>query len=212
MAKYLKKFETTAQYDAAKSGLILPNVSLITENNKVEYNPLQPTPPAPSHDYVDLGLPSGTKWATMNIGATSITDYGNYYQYGKGAATYQETSGDTPYEGEEDPLAASADTAVQVWGGSWHMPSSAQCQELLENTTYEYTTINGVYGCKFTAQNGQYVFFPIDPQNYHTICYWTSTPCGGDYPYVLAFHDGVEEPYVGNYSYEGYLVRGVLDA
>lgn len=41
---YLKKFETTAQYNAAQSSLILPNVSLVTENNKVEYNPLSPTP------------------------------------------------------------------------------------------------------------------------------------------------------------------------
>ena len=68
------------------------------------------------HAHVDLGLPSGTLWATMNVGATSETDYGNYYMYGMGSKTYDST--DTPYAGTEDPLAASADTAAQVWGGS----------------------------------------------------------------------------------------------
>lgn len=158
--KYLKKFETTAQYTAAQSSLILPNVSLIEETHGVAYNPLQPTPPTPSHEYVDLGLPSGTKWATMNVGASSITDYGNYYQYGYGAATYIEPQGSSWYEGEETPLAASADTATQVWGGEWHMPTKTQCEELIANTSYEWTTIDGVNGGKFTAQNSNYVFLP----------------------------------------------------
>lgn len=51
----------------------------------MEYNPIDPYA---GHAYVDLGLPSGTKWATMNVGASSITDYGNYYKYGLGASQY----------------------------------------------------------------------------------------------------------------------------
>ena len=77
MGKYLKKFETTAAYEAAQSGLILPNVSLTVDNNTVHYNPS--TPPTPSHDYVEIG---GVKWATMNVGANSITDTGLYFQWG----------------------------------------------------------------------------------------------------------------------------------
>jgi len=61
------------------------------------------------HTFVDLGLPSGTKWATMNVGAESETDYGNYYMYGKGATQYN--SSDTAYAGIEDPLDLSVDTA-----------------------------------------------------------------------------------------------------
>ena len=45
MGKFITKFETTAAYEAVQSSLILPNVSLIAENNKVEYNPYVPTPP-----------------------------------------------------------------------------------------------------------------------------------------------------------------------
>ena len=76
MAIYLKKFETQAAYEAAQSGLILPNVSLTVDNNTVHYNPSTPTP---SHDFVEIG---GVKWATMNVGANSITDTGLYFQWG----------------------------------------------------------------------------------------------------------------------------------
>ena len=113
------------------------------------------------HDYVDLGLPSGTLWAKMNVGANSETAYGNYYMYGMGTKTYDST--DTPYAGTENPLAISADTAAQVWGGMWHTPTRAQILELVNNTTFEWVTnFNGtnVNGGKFTASNGNYVFFP----------------------------------------------------
>ena len=76
MALYLKKFETQAAYEAAQSGLILPNVSLTVDNNTVHYIPSTPTP---SHDFVEIG---GVKWATMNVGANSITDTGLYFQWG----------------------------------------------------------------------------------------------------------------------------------
>jgi len=80
MAIYLKKFETMSQYNtytADTENFILPNVSLTVDNNTVHYNPS--TPPTPSHDFVEIG---GIKWATMNIGANSVTDYGLYFQWG----------------------------------------------------------------------------------------------------------------------------------
>lgn len=136
------------------------------------------------YEYVDLGLPSGTLWASMNVGANSETDYGNYYMYGMGAKTYDST--DTPYDGTEDPLDLTKDTARVVWGGDWHMPTGLQMQELTANTTYEWTTINGVNGGKFTATNGNYVFFPADgnwrngsQSNVGNIgCYWGSSSRG----------------------------------
>lgn len=79
MAIYLKKFETQAAYEAAQSGLILPNVSYTVDNNTVHYNPSTPVPPTPTHDYVEIG---GIKWATMNVGANNITDTGLYFQWG----------------------------------------------------------------------------------------------------------------------------------
>ena len=176
--------------------------------NKVIYN---------GHQYVDLGLPSGTKWATMNVGASSETDYGNYYQYGKGAAQYAATSGDSNYSGTEDPLAASADTGAQVWGGSWHMPTRAQMEELTANTTYEWTTINGVNGGKFTATNGNYVFFPaaggwgdgsqVNVGDYGY--YWGSSPNGSNSACYLYFGNGYKYVY-NSYREYGYSVRPVV--
>ena len=117
------------------------------------------------YEYVDLGLPSGILWATMNVGASSETDYGNYYMYGMGSKTYDST--DTPYAGTEDPLDSSVDTVAQVWGGSWHMPTRAQMQELTANTTYKWVTNykgSGINGGTFTATNGAVLFIPLPLQ------------------------------------------------
>ena len=216
MGKYLKKFQNHTQYETytASTEFITPNVSLCEQENEVLYNPY--VDPYNGHAYVDLGLPSGTKWATMNVGATSETDYGNYYQYGKGAAQYAATSGDSDYSGTEDPLDSSVDTAVQVWGGSWHMPTRAQMQELTANTTYQWTTINGVNGGKFTATNGNYVFFPAagywnDGSQYgvgNNGSYWGSSP-NGSKAYSLNFSNGFKDVSNDNRKY-GYSVRPVV--
>lgn len=155
MAIYLKKFETQAAYEAAESSLILPNVSLTIDNNTVHYNPSAPVPPTPSHDYVEIG---GVKWATMNVGANSVTDYGLYFQwgdtqgytasevgsgegkkyfgwvdykYGNGTSSPADTS-ITKYNSTDGKtvLDLSDDAARTNWGGSWRMPTTAEFQAL----------------------------------------------------------------------------------
>ena len=215
--KYLREFENHAAYTAAESGLILPNVSLCAQENEVHYNPFDPYN---GHAYVDLGLPSGTKWATMNVGASSETDYGNYYQYGKGAAQYAATSGDSNYGGTEDPLDSSVDTASQVWGGSWHMPTRTQMQELTANTTYQWVTNykgSGINGGTFTATNGAVLFIPaaglwsngsqfsVGDGGY---C-WGSSPNGSGSAYGLGFSNGGEDV-SSNLRKYGYSVRPVV--
>jgi hypothetical protein len=216
MGKFISNFDTTSELIAfsATTDFGRPHVSLTKDDSKVHYF----EDPYKGHQYVDLGLPSGTKWATMNVGASSETDYGNYYQYGKGAAQYAATSGDSDYGGTEDPLDSSVDTASQVWGGSWHMPTKAQMQELTANTTYEWTTINGVNGGKFTATNGNYVFFPAaglwnnGSQNHVGSygSYWSSIPSGSDWAYYLVFGDGAKEVSSSYNRKFGISVRGVV--
>jgi len=175
--KYLKKFENHTQYEGVRQNLILPNISLCAQENEVHYNP----DPYKGHAYVDLGLPSGTKWATMNVGATSETDYGLYFAWGetegyanastkafswsdykwtedKGStmSKYNATDGKTVLDLEDDAARAN-------WGGNWHMPTEAQFQELLNtnNCTKTWTTVNGVYGYLFTSvSNGNTLFIP----------------------------------------------------
>lgn len=179
------------------------------------------TPSGPNtnnYAYVDLGLPSGTLWATMNVGATSETDYGNYYMYGMGSKTYDNT--DTPYAGTEDPLNSSVDTAAQELGGDWHMPTRTQMQELTANTTYQWVTNykgSGINGGTFTATNGSVLFIPaagywrsgsqygVGGNGY----YWGSSPDGSSSACRLYFYGG--DKVVSSYGREnGYSVRGVI--
>ena len=120
-----------------------------------------------NYEYVDLQLSGDAEnlmWATCNVSATAETKYGRYYQYGKGSSRYQITSGQTDYSGTENPLALSADTARQVMGGGWRMPTSLEFEALTAQTTSAYTTINDTIGMKFSKTiNGKerYIFFPF---------------------------------------------------
>jgi hypothetical protein len=183
--KHLKTFENHTKYEEAKQSLILPNVSLCEQEHVVYFNPY--VDPFNGHAYVDLGLPSGTKWATMNIGATSETDYGLYFQWGdtQGYTADQVGSGEgqkvfswSTYKWTEDNgetmtkynetdgktiLDLDDDAARANWGGSWKMPTIEQFQELANSNyvTNEWTTINGVNGQLFTSvSNGNTLFIP----------------------------------------------------
>ena len=131
-------------------------------------------------------------------------------------ALFEEYSSD--YSGTENPLATSADTASQVWGGSWHMPTSAQCQELTANTTYEWATINGVNGGKFTAQNGNYIFIPAGGsyhdgmlEGFNEYCnVWTSNSMDYDYNYSLIAYDSGLWIEADNPRRFAYFVRAVI--
>ena len=231
MAIYLKKFETQAAYEAAQSGLILPNVSLTVDNNTVHYNPSSPVPPTPSHDYVEIG---GLKWATMNVGATAVTDAGLYFQWGdtQGYTAAQVGSGEgQKYFGWKDykygngtsspgntgmtkyndtdgktVLEASDDAAQVNWGGSWRMPTTEEFQALgnAVNTawTADYNS-TGIAGMVCTAKNGSgaELFFPAAGY-----CYDGSVNLVGSDGYCWSsslFTDGVEGAYYLYFSNGG---------
>ena len=131
--------------------------------------------------YVDLGLPSGLKWAKYNVGAESETDYGDYFMWGSTKANTPDecTWANAPFNGGNTSYNANAfnqvkntacpngilakeyDAAAQIMGGDWRMPTQDDIQELIDNTTSEWTTINGVNGRKFTSKiNGNTIFIP----------------------------------------------------
>ena len=137
------------------------------------------------HGYVDLGLPSGTLWATCNVGASNPEGYGNYYAWGeidtKSTYTLENykfimgMSWDAPeltkycseykygIEGFTDDLVAlqeSDDPATANWGNGWRTPSKVQWEELKNNTTNKWTRLKGVKGWLFTARNGASIFLP----------------------------------------------------
>ncbi len=130
------------------------------------------------HEYVDLGLPSGTLWATCNIGANSPEEYGDYFAWGEIEPMNETRSGNKWYNEDKQytkyctdskygivdnktELAPEDDAATANWGNNWCMPTSKQLDELFNSTTYEWTTLNGVYGCKITSKtNGNSIFLP----------------------------------------------------
>ena len=142
------------------------------------------------HEYVDLGLPSGLKWATCNIGATKPEEYGDYFAWGETTPetgytwdTYFDTKdGGNTFEkyasGKKRVLDAENDAATANWGGTWRMPTKVEVEELLNNCAMAWTKRNGVDGCLFTSNNGATLFLPAaggivdsDP----SCLYWTSS-------------------------------------
>ena len=138
--------------------------------------------PAPTHEYVDLGLPSGLLWATCNVGADTPEGYGDYFAWGETQpkdtynwSTYQYCMGSENtltkycnnsnygYNGFTDNLITllpEDDAATANWGANWRMPTEEEWQELYQNTTHTWTTQNGVRGRLFTASNGNSLFLP----------------------------------------------------
>ena len=134
------------------------------------------------HSWVDLGLPSGTRWATVNLGALSQQEYGSYYAWGETQPkdnynwnTYQHCSGSaatltkyctTPNKGTRDDktlLELADDAATAAWGSNWCMPTEDQFLELFNPayTTTVWTEQNGLYGRLVTSRvNGNTLFLP----------------------------------------------------
>ncbi len=117
---------------------------------------------------IDLGLPSGTKWASWNVGASSPEQCGGYYAWGEtevksrydwSTYKYGRDSEDCDYIGE-DIAGTQYDVAHVKWGGSWRMPSIEQIKELADNCFMTWTQYNGTNGVLITGPNGNTIFLP----------------------------------------------------
>ena len=122
---------------------------------------------------IDLGLPSGTKWADCNIGATMPQSSGSYYAWGETEEKKEYTwknykwcdgssNNITKYNNADKKtvLDPSDDVARVKWGGKWQIPTEEMFNELLEKCTKKWTTLNGVNGYQFIGPNGNSIFFP----------------------------------------------------
>ena len=139
--------------------------------------------PYNGHEYVDLGLPSGLKWATCNVGATMPEECGDYYAWGEtetksiydwsnyihcngSVTTLTKYCTDSKYGtvDNKDVLESSDDVAHVKWGGNWRMPTKAEIEELSDknNCEWTWTTQNGVKGYQVTStKNGNSIFLPV---------------------------------------------------
>ena len=176
-----------ANADMTGDGMV--NISDVTMMIGCLLNENWPDEPSQDEgDWVDLGLPSGTIWATRNVGASSPEDYGDYFAWGETAPkdfydngtykwcqSYQDANGsyhsgytkyctnsDYGYNGFVDnktELDPSDDAACAHYPGG-RMPSPEQIVELHDNCTWQWTQRNGVYGQLVTGPNGNTMFLP----------------------------------------------------
>ena len=144
---------------------------------------------------IDLGLPSGTKWACCNVGASSPESNGHFYAWGDGTDksefdidtyAYQEYSETAKtvicsYIGE-NISGTQFDIALQKWGSPWRMPSKEDFNELINNCEVFEVTYKGERGTLIVSPNGKQLF--LKPQGYRDCCelhgteqgvLWTST-------------------------------------
>lgn len=131
------------------------------------------------HEWVDLGL--SVKWATCNVGASSPSDYGDYYAWGETMPKSIYTLGDcSTFHVDMGDISADAkyDVGRAKWGGSWRLPTRAEMQELIDYCTWAWTSLGGRKGYKVTGPNGNCIFLP-----------------------AAGFSSGASLDYTGNYGY-----------
>ncbi len=129
-----------------------------------------------SHEYVDLGLPSGTLWATCNVGATAPEQSGDYFAWAEvtpkdnySVETYKwidySDDGDANmskyYWDNKTELEREDDAASVNWGGNWRTPTKKELDELVAHCTFTETSVNQQRGCLVEGSNGNSIFLPI---------------------------------------------------
>lgn len=196
---------------------------------------------------VDLGLPSGTKWANMNIGAEKPEESGLFFAWGDTEGYDSDTSDGRSFDWEsykwcdgsyntltkyntkniygtvdgKTTLDAEDDAAAVIWGGDWRMPTEEEILELCDNnyTTSEWTTVNGVYGRRFTSKtNGNSIFLPAAGSRYDSSfnnsgigLYWSSSLYNSEPTNAVAINLTNGHVYGDSFGrYAGQSVRAVL--
>ena len=139
------------------------------------------------HQWVDLGL--SVKWATCNVGASSPSDYGNYYAWGE-TRTKSEYTVDNSFTYGINIGDISGDSRYDVaranWGGTWRLPTQAEMQELIDKCTWTWTSQGGYNGYRVTGPNGSSIFLPAAGYRFGSSLYsagdggyyWSSAPNG----------------------------------
>jgi len=179
------------------------------------------------HEAIDLGL--SVKWATCNYGASSPSEYGNYYAWGE-TTTRDSYYPDTykyynPRTGRDNDLMnniqGSKYDVAKNWGSNWRMPSKSEFEELLSKCTWVWTTLSGVNGYKITSTNGMSIFLPANGSYSATEkgakaniwgLYWSGTfkitTNFYSYAYALTFTQS-KRNLDGHYRFSGIAIRPV---
>ena len=175
---------------------------------------------------VDMGLPSGVKWADRNVGAKSPEEPGLFFSWGnvegveigKACDFSKEVYAETEGAKLKGNLAAAHDAATVNLGAPWRMPTDEEFQELYDNCDWEWTTENGYYGVRFTSKiNGKSIFFSASGYGDGSSWsrrgangnYWSASFSSARFARYLNFGSGGVNPQVNLNRYYGFAVRAV---
>ena len=216
-------------YDANGNPLLAP-VSFTASASSWSEENSKPLIPA-EQTAVNLGLPSGLKWAAGNIGADNPEDYGLYFAWGEttGYTAEQVKSGVRKFDSASYTASAIStdlkpeqDAAHVNLGGNWRMPTKAEFQELIDNCNVTWTNDyngTGIKGRIFTSKvNGKSVFFPAAGYCYNSSVddvgsydyYWSASRYSSYYAWSLSDSSGSMDLKYDEFRYYGYSVRGVF--
>ena len=178
---------------------------------------------------IDMGLPSGLLWASCNVGAERPSDFGLYFSWGniEGHSAdeeydFSQTEYDsTPAAEINTDLSLSQDAARANLGEPWRMPTSIEFQELFDNCTTAWTTLNGVNGILFTSNmNGNKLFIPAAGIGNETLIRnrgiagfnWSSSYSSQTNAFRMSFNNSGVEPQFSSGRRYGLSVRAVCPA
>lgn len=238
----IDQYASVCKLNKKDESLICKNgIGAIMEDKKININ---------CHPYVDLCLPSKTLWSTMNVGASKPSEYGLYFQWGdvQGYTAEQVGIGEgqkkfaldwSDYKWYESgivdvdnikfkkytvggaTLKLEDDAAHTHMGGDWHIPTPTQIQELIDNTTSEWTEQNGVKGKLLISKSdtSKTIFFPAAGFAWNGSVYnsgsnglvWSSMLNAGNVDYGLNLYFYSSNVILNYYCrYSGLSVRGVI--
>ena len=205
-AKYPGKTTITASYENISASI---SVTVTNTHN--------------GYEYVNLGLPSGTKWANHNIGATVPYEYGDYFAWGEivPKETYT-TQNSTTYGEEIGDISGNPeyDAARAIWGKEWRLPTEEEMKELEEYCTTNETNVGGILGVRVTGPSGQSIFLPYSGHKFNSsssgIGVWGNYYSSEDANINFAINLGIGDGWSNNlsvngqaYKYEGQSIRPV---
>ncbi len=201
-------WDVLSQYD----NFSFSDVCFKLESNK---NPDLQTIETKDHEYVDLGLSSGTLWATCNIGATKPEEYGDYFAWGESETKLEYSVQNYSYKNKSNTISLENDVAYKKWGKDWRLPSKKEIEELYSECIWEKTSYKNVVGYKvISKKNGNHLFIPAGGfrlGNQYvgrgSLCYfWINSLFNENLAYGFG-SAGVS----GYYKYDGITVRPVLN-
>lgn len=185
---------------------------------------------------IDLGLPSGLLWASMNVGAQNPSDIGGRYAWGETEtksyydwdnykwcdgtyysmtkyctkSIYGTVDGKTVLEDEDD-------VAKVLLGNGWRMPTKDELSELLTECSWRSEIVNNVNGYLVTGPNGNSIFFPLNGQFDElgltwpsSVYLWSSETTGDNNAYRLTYSSRDKDVSCSNHKHDGLCVRPVM--